>query len=285
MKKKLLDLSGKIEPLFIEILRLISQKADELAIPFFVVGATARDIILKQGYDISTIRATRDIDIGAQVSGWDSYDKLKTALLSTDAFTPAREPHRLLFKSVTRVDIVPFGAIAKPDQSISWPPDNETAMSTLGFDEAYSYSQTVRLCGEPVLDVQFATPYGLALMKLISWDDSYPSRSRDAQDLALLLTTYTEAGNADRIFDEASGLLEQEDFDYVRVGARLLGRDMAAMMSPKTMQMVTEIMNRETGNQKRYRLVEDMIKGGPSSKDVFEDYLRLLEEMKLGISE
>lgn len=175
--------------------------------------------------------------------------------------------------------------LRRPDQSISWPPDNETAMSTLGFDEAYSYSLTVRLCDEPALDVQFATLCGLALMKLISWNDSYPSRSRDAQDLALLLTTYTDAGNADRIFNEASDLLKQEDFDYVRVGARLLGRDLAAMMSPKTMQIVTEIMNRETGNQKRYRLVEDMIKGGPSSKDVFENYLRLLEEMKLGISE
>lgn len=67
MKKKLLDLSGKIEPQIFNILRLISRKADESAVPYFVVGATARDVILKQGHDISTIRATRDIDVGVQV--------------------------------------------------------------------------------------------------------------------------------------------------------------------------------------------------------------------------
>ena len=32
-----------------------------MSAPFFVIGATARDIILKYGYGIETIRATNDI--------------------------------------------------------------------------------------------------------------------------------------------------------------------------------------------------------------------------------
>lgn len=264
---------------------MISRKADESAVPFFVVGATARDVILKQGYDISTIRATRDIDVGVQVESWEAYEKLRESLFSTRVFSPAREPQRLLYRDVTPVDIVPFGAIAKPDQSVSWPPDHETAMSTMGFDDAYRDSRTVRLCNEPVLDVQFATPCGLALMKLISWNDSNPSRSRDARDLALLLETYTEAGNEDRLYDEVFELLEREDFDYVRAGALLLGRDMAAMMRPETNRTVREILYRETDDQSQYRLVEDMMKGGLLSRNMFEYYLQLLKDLKKGLLE
>ena len=33
--------------------------------PFFVVGASARDIVLKFGFGIETIRATNDIDLGS----------------------------------------------------------------------------------------------------------------------------------------------------------------------------------------------------------------------------
>jgi len=49
MTKKLLDLSGKIDEL-IPIIGEITQVADSLGIPFFVIGAAARDLILKHGY-------------------------------------------------------------------------------------------------------------------------------------------------------------------------------------------------------------------------------------------
>jgi predicted nucleotidyltransferase len=285
MTSKLLNLSGKIDNLTIGVLSTIARFADSLRIPFFVIGATARDIILTHGYNIQTIRATKDIDFGIQVSDWDQYAKLKDGLLSTGFFTPGKEPHRFLYEEIIRVDVIPFGAIAEPGHVLSWPPDHETRMSTLGFEEAYNCSQIVRLRSDPVLDVRFATPCGLALMKLISWNDSYPHRNRDARDLALLLKTYTDAGNAQRIYNEAADLLEKTDFDYIRAGARLLGRDMAAVMCSKTKDVVIDILNRETGHQNRYRLVEDMLKGSPLAKDAFEEYLRLLEAMKAGILE
>lgn len=65
----------------------------------------------------------------------------------------------------------------------------------------------------------------------------------------------------------------------------MLGRDIAAVMSSKTRDVVIDILNRETGNQKRYRLIEDMMKGAPLAKEDFEDYLRLLEELKSGVLE
>jgi len=41
MKRKLLDLSGKIEPLEIDVLKSISKNVEMLSIDYFIIGATA----------------------------------------------------------------------------------------------------------------------------------------------------------------------------------------------------------------------------------------------------
>ena len=67
-----LDLSGKIDRFLVEIFEKIVSAAESVNTAFFVVGASARDIILKFGFDIETIRATNDIDLGVRVSDWTS---------------------------------------------------------------------------------------------------------------------------------------------------------------------------------------------------------------------
>lgn len=285
MSKNLLDLSGKIDSFTVELFEIIANVTESLSVPFFVVGATARDIILTYGYNIQTIRATHDIDFGVRVSDWDQYRKLIEGLIATGKFRPTKEAQRLLYKESLHIDVIPFGTIADPDNSLSWPPDHEVQMSILGFEESYQHSLTVRLRSNPVLDMQFAAPGGLALMKIISWDDKYPGRDRDAKDLALLMRTYIDVGNDERIFKEEVDLVEIEDFDYVRASARLLGRDIAAILHPNTAKALLEILNRETGEQDRYRLVEDMMESGATANNDFDDKLQLLEDLKTGILE
>ena len=106
-----------------------------------------------------------------------------------------------------------------------------------------------------------------------------------ASDLALIIRNYTDAGNVERIFNEALDLVDSEDFDYVSVGARLLGRDIAVVLSTDAMTAVLEILNDETGKQDRYRLIEDMMRSDVSSINDFKDVLRWLEEVKTGILE
>ena len=98
------------------------------------------------------------------------------------------------------------------------------------------------------------------------------------------IQNYTDAGNVERIFDEALDLVDSEDFDYVSVGARLLGRDIAVILSTDAKAVVLEILNNETGKQDRYRLIEDMMRSDVLIND-FEDVLRWLEEVKTGILE
>ena len=286
MKMNLLDLSEKIDSFTVRVFETIADVAEALNTPFFVVGATARDIILQYGYGIQAKRATQDIDFGVQLSDWNHYKKLREALITTGKFRPdQKQSQRLLYEKMFLIDIVPFGSISDHGGFISWPPDHETKMSTLGFEEAYRHSITVRLSLNPILDVKFASLAGLALMKIISWHDGYPERNRDAKDLALLLRMYLEAGNTERLFNEEKDLVEIEDFDYEHAGARLLGRDIGKILYPETVKIILEILDRETDEQNRFKLVIDMLETRGNFEGDFEQNLRLLKELRKGILE
>lgn len=285
MTGKLLDLSGKIDGFTIELFESIKDVAESVSVPFFVVGAMARDMILKYGYNIETIRATNDIDFGVLVSDWDQYNVLKESLIAKGGFESTKEAQRLQYKGSLIIDIIPFGGIEDPDKFFSWPPDNENKMSTLGFEESYAHSLVIRLRRNPDLDIKFATQAGLALMKIISWNDRYPERNRDAKDLVLLMRTYLDGGNSERLFEEEVDILEIVDFDYVRAGARLLGRDMAAIANLETRETILRILEAETGEKDRYRLVEDMTDISIESGSNFEENIELLEMLKAGILE
>ena len=80
-------------------------------------------------------------------------------------------------------------------------------------------------------------------------------------------------------------MLAAEDFDYVPAGARLLGQDVAAILSPDSKEAVINILNKETGQQQQYKLVEDMMKANRGWNTDFEQTLILLEKFKQGIIE
>jgi len=81
--KKSLDLSGKINAKIFEVLEALSNIAVSLDIRFFVVGATARDIILHYGFDVAIKRATQDIDLGVMVENWKKFGRLKKSMLGS----------------------------------------------------------------------------------------------------------------------------------------------------------------------------------------------------------
>jgi len=289
MTRKLLNLSETVDKVTVELFENIAKVAGSMNAPFFVVGATARDIILKYGYGIETIRATNDIDLGVEVSDWGQYTKLREDLVATGEFESTREPQRLRYKGSILLDIIPFGAIANPNGSFSWPPNHDVEMNTLGFDESYRNALTVRLKTEPDLDIKFANPAGLALMKLISWDDRHPERSKDAKDLGFLLRSYLDAGNEKRLFEEEADLIEilQESgsYDYMRASARLLGRDISAIANPETKERLLKILEKESCEKDYSRLVKDMIDSSVPDGSDFDENLALLEELKAGILE
>ena len=284
MSKKLIDLSGKIDSLILEILETIEKVSRSLSMDFFVVGATARDIILECAYGISTMRATQDIDFGVRVSNWKQFEKFKEGLIKTGRFNSTKEVQRLSYKGDFPVDIIPFGKIAAPKESFTWPPEYEIEMNILGFNESYEHSMLVRLKAEPLVEVHFVSLAGLAIMKIIAWYDKYPLRKSDAKDLSLLIRNYLAVGNEKRLYNEESDLIV-DDFDYEGASARLLGRDIADISHRKTLEVIIGILNSETGNQSGYRLIEHMVENSENFDYDFEEILKLLESLKIGLLE
>lgn len=284
MSKKLLDLSKKVDTLTLEILKKINEVAESMNTPFFVVGAFARDMILFHYYSIETGRATADIDLAIQVPDWNIYEQLRKELIACGNFEcDNKQAQRLIYKQICPVDIIPFGTISDINGSISWPPEHDIIMNTLGFGEAYNNSITVRLEEYPAFEIQFASLPGLALLKLISWNENQIRRSKDAHDLLLLMRTYIDAGNQERLWEEEVDLVV-EDFDYVLAGSRLLGRDVAKILSKATKDVIVNILDKGANEQSSYKLVEGMLGIGADSSD-FEEALQLLESFKAGILE
>lgn len=278
------DLSGKIDQPTVNALSLLKRVADALGIPFFVVGASARDILLKHCYGIDSPRATRDVDLGVRVADWEKYNRLTDALISTGKFAATRERQRFCFDTVL-IDIVPFGAIANEHKRISWPPDHEIFMSLFAFEESYEYAVTVRLSSDPELDIRLPTLPGLALMKIISWEERYPERAKDAEDLSLIMNSYEDAGNFERLYDQEQNLLQAEGFDTRLAGIRLLGRDMAKMADHGTAEVVCRILCNEKDRVSQYRLVVDMIRGKPRFDETFDETRLQVEKLKEGFLE
>jgi predicted nucleotidyltransferase len=244
----------------------------------------ARDIILTQGYGIDTGRATQDIDLGVQVSDWHGYERLTEGLIAAGEFRrDKKQAQRFDYKEMLSIDVIPFGAIAEPDYRLSWPPQYDTTMSTLGFGAAFKNSISLKIRAKPPLHIKFVSLSGLALLKIISWKENHVRRGKDAHDLLLLMQTYLDAGNQERLFNDESDLVG-EDFDYVQAGSRLLGRDIAGILSQDIIETLVKILDKETGDQNHYGLIEDMLDRGAEGSD-FENALQLLENLKAGILE
>jgi predicted nucleotidyltransferase len=285
MNRNSRELSTKIDSIVLQAIEEITTVANSLGIPFFLVGAIARDILLEYLYDIISYRATLDLDFGIQVSNWNQYLKLKRGLIKAGKFTEMKELHRLLYLNELQVDLIPFGLIAGQENNIELSPDGDVVMSVSGFKESFQSSQVVRLRSDPILEIKIATLAGLAVMKLISWHEKYPERQKDANDLKVIMRSYSYAGNFERIFDELSDLIEAERFDHVSAGARLLGRDVSKIIPNELKEKILTILDEETGEQDRYRLLEDMVRTEPLNSGAFENLRSLLEEMKKGIFE
>ena len=69
------DLTDKFDKKTVAILSEIDRIAGRLRLVYFIVGATARDILLQYAHNIYATRATVDVDIGVLVSDfYSAYD-------------------------------------------------------------------------------------------------------------------------------------------------------------------------------------------------------------------
>ncbi|MEN3293907.1 MAG: hypothetical protein V7642_3160 [Burkholderiales bacterium] len=278
MTNTLLDLSKQPDLRFIgQLAGEIAMEAGKLDIPVFIAGAMARDLLLAHGYGINTGRRTEDIDWAMSVESWDQFEALKAALIANGRFAAGKHVHRLRYRQSLPVDLMPFGGIENSHGVISWPPDHHTEMTVLGFNDAYQNSVTVRLPGD--IDVQVASLPGLALLKLLAWNERHLQfPKKDAHDFALIARHYIDAGNQDRLYEEFVFLHEDPGFDYELASARMLGYDVGQTFGELPTNVVLDILTRETDVQGRLSFVAAM----PVAAD---KALAIVENFRIGLTE
>lgn len=244
MNNTSLNISGKLLTGLVELYHEIEKHSHDLAIPYLIVGATARDIVLVHGYGAAIERGTRDVDFGIQVRTWQQFEKLKARLIES-GFAPDKEKvHQLTTTDsegmLWEIDIIPFGLIAGEQQEIAWPPKYEFIMRVLGFAEAYENALSVIIAEDPKITVHVASPAGMLLLKLIAWlERSEDIRPKDAADIYYLTSHYAKIPSVfNDIYD--SGYMEQHDFDEHKAGTMKLAEDAAQIARPDTLRYIKE---------------------------------------------
>jgi predicted nucleotidyltransferase len=285
MKLELLNISDKLDPFSLEVLKLVIKCTGELKIKTFVIGASAIDIVFEKIHNITIHRATNDIDFSIRVKSWAAYSKL-IEKLKDSGFASSKIVHRFSYKSIPSIDIIPFGGISLSNHSIIWPDKESKEMNVLGYEECLKDSIIVRIQEEPPIDVNIASPRGLVLLKLMSWKDASPNRSRDAIDILYIIRNYIDAGNSDRLYTEHNDLVDN-NFDYELTGAILLGRDIASFADSSTLLYVIDILENEIKNLPNSTFINDMLKSDFSSfrgEKKFDHYVSLVKNLLHGLN-
>ena len=280
-----LDLSGKIDKVAVSALSRIHQISSSMKIPFFIVGATARDILLEVHYGIGSKRATLDIDIAAFIENWEQFNHLKDELIGTKHFTPTRDIHRLLFQKRLPVDIVPFGGVAEKDDLVEWPPDGSIKMSVTGFRECFQHAIQVKISDRPKLSVGVVSLAGLTMLKLVSWDDDSARRQKDASDLVFIVRNYLDAGNLERLFEEALDIVDSSEYDYEAGSARLLGRDISKIAYTRTTNRLIEILRRESKNRRGHGIAMAVLQGDWFADESYEKVSAYFDALLKGLTD
>ena len=250
MSNTLLALSHKAElGLHARVVADLQATASPLGIAVLIAGAFARDLHLHHALGVPVQRQTGDVDFALAVNDWAAFELLRGQLINTGRFAEARGlPHRLRHLNGLPVDLVPFGAIETEQRQIAWPPAGDVVMDVFGFREAQATAVRVDL-PEGVQASVVSLP-ALAWLKIVCWHSRHRhSPGKDAQDLQLILNHYLDAGNEPRLWDEFLPWTQEDSFDYVLVGARMLGRDIAQQLDAKALARVSDIITQQANTQ------------------------------------
>ncbi len=282
MRKKLYDISQKIDKLTLEILKKIKSITEKQKIEYFIVGATVRDMILNYVYGIKVYRATNDIDFAVRIRSWDEYNLLINKVEKAGFEKSESIVHRYTYKGMI-IDFIPFGDVSVDGSRITWPGKDQKEMNVIGFDNAFTNAEDILIQTDPEILIKAASVVSLVVLKMVAWNDrTINLRSKDAKDLYLIITTYLNAGNEERLYDHQD--IVDLAIDYELSGAILLGKDIANTITKKVYTALLEILNEE----KLQSLAYDMSKYESLHKESDDEKVKwcveLLKALKQGLA-
>lgn len=205
------------------ILLELTQYFKGLGISFFVIGATARDIIMEL-HDEQSGRLTLAITI----NDWSQWDAVEAGIISLANFKKdTKQQQRFTYKDTFNLDIVPFGEIMKQGNKIFWPPDEDFAMSVLGFDAVQNASLKINVDEE--VEINIASLCGIFILKVFAWKDRHHKGNKDADDIGFILANYLEIHRESSL--EYYDVVYSENHTVLTGGGSMLGIHVAEMLA------------------------------------------------------
>ena len=258
----------------------ISKIFDREGINFIVIGALARDIYFEQKNLKLDIR-TKDVDFAILVKDWDEFNQVKELL--KNEMNMAEDPkkvYRLMCGGIP-VDLLPFGEIAEPGATVSWPGQFRARMKVQGFQEAFDNAEALTLEG---VNVKVIIPEMLVALKLSSWSLG-ADRAKDAMDIRLVLENVkTLCPDLENDFhnDENESLLEQYSKDEDGLWIAIFGSRIQTLLGESGLSSyLKNLMNSGTTVGS---LIRDMNEGNIPDRELESELSSLTSPLKTGLS-
>jgi|SRR5690554_184264 len=245
--------SEKLEhPLLKKLLDELIPVFQKLEIKFFVIGATARDIIMELHGEKSG-RRTQDIDIAIAVDKWEEFETIEKEIVQLADFKKdPKQQQRFLYLNDFQLDIVPYGGITTAEDKIFWPPDQSFAMTVLGFEEAEKDLVSVKI--DDTLEIDIVSLTGIFILKLVAWKDRHIQGNKDADDMGFILLNYLNINEERAAMEHYEEVYEIDDFSITKAGSVLLGMDMNKLLA-----------DNETGRDKLKAIIKTEIDAAENS--------------------
>lgn len=247
------------------LLQTLTNYFSTKGVSFYIIGATARDIVMNQILGLESQRATRDLDIAIAISAWGMFEEISEELTQMSDFVKStHQKQRFIYQERYELDIVPFGGVAHDDDNIYWPPEGETAMSVKGFDEIFNHCLCLNVDNE--FDIHVASLVGLAALKLFAWQDRKQTTSKDAEDLFFILEHYYMS-HLDACVAKTpySDVFDWKDFSEIKAGAYWLALDLKEAFPANILSEIRSMLQEEVAKGAQSRLLDQMLIGKSTS--------------------
>ena len=268
-------------PLLKPILEALTNYFASINVKFFVIGATARDIIMSI-YNEQSGRATLDLDIAIAISNWDEFKTIEEGIVKIEGFEKDKsQKQRFIYKEDFELDIVPYGDIMKEDYKIFFPPDEQFAMTVLGFKEVNSATVEIEL--DESVSIKIASLAGIFILKVFAWIDRSNKTNKDADDIAFIINNYLSINEQRAGEDYYEQIYLDENYSIESAGAKLLGIDTAIILQeyPDTKDKIIAIIETEIRKEDESRLINQMIETNTNFE--YEETLHCLESIVIGL--
>lgn len=242
------------------LLDTFSWAAEQENIPWLMVGATARVLLLEKLYGWEPGVRTEDIDFAVQVADWKQYEALCNRLASSGSFRPMQKPAKRFATDQKLVfDLVPYGGVEEGIKQVYWPPHKDELMTVRGFSSANE--DAVKMMVNSKIDVPVISPRGLVALKLFAWEERHHQHpGRDAKDLAYVFKNCNQLYPPDVLHAEHEEALERNDYDPNLAAISVIGEAVKDLLEQDDYEFLKKVISEELSQEDASVLARDLNK-------------------------